>query len=208
MVRCHGHEVVLARAVENRDSHAMNHPRIDASRIVIRRGEAADAAAIAAFGERTFLETFGPANDPAHIRAYLDQAFGLAQQSAELADPDTTILLAIVDDELVAYAQLRRGPLPECVAHADAIELQRFYLDHHTHGSGLASTLMDEVRATAAALAATHVWLGVWENNPRAIAFYAKCGYADVGSKTFDVGTDRQVDRVLVAPLATAFHRT
>ena len=111
----------------------MNHPRIDASRIAIRRGEAADAAAIAAFGARTFLETFGPANDPAHIRAYLDEAFGLAQQSAELADPDTTILLATFDDVLVAYAQLRRGPLPECVAHADAIELQRFYLDRHAH---------------------------------------------------------------------------
>jgi len=196
--------MALARAAGNRHIHAMNHPRIDASRITIRRGEAADAAAIAVFGERTFLETFGPANDPAHIRAYLDDAFGLAQQSAELADPDTTILLATFDDMLVAYAQLRRGPLPECVAHADAIELQRFYLDRHAHGSGLASTLMDEVRATAAALGAAHIWLGVWENNPRAIAFYAKCGYDDVGSKTFDVGTDRQVDRVMVAPVAAA----
>lgn len=196
--------MALARAAENRDIRAMNHPRIDASQIAIRRGEAADAAAIAAFGARTFLETFGPANDPAHIRAYLDEAFGLAQQSAELADPDTTILLATFDDVLVAYAQLRRGPLPECVAHADAIELQRFYLDRHAHGSGLASTLMDEVRATATASGAAHIWLGVWENNPRAIAFYAKCGYADVGSKTFDVGTDRQVDRVMVAPLAAA----
>jgi len=196
--------MALARAAGNRHIHAMNHPRIDASRITIRRGEAADAAAIAVFGERTFLETFGPANDPAHIRAYLDDAFGLAQQSAELADPDTTILLATFDDMLVAYAQLRRGPLPECVAHADAIELQRFYLDRHAHGSGLASTLMDEVRATAAALGAAHIWLGVWENNPRAIAFYAKCGYDDVGSKTFDVGTDRQVDRVMVAPVAGA----
>jgi GNAT superfamily N-acetyltransferase len=196
--------MALARDVANHDIQAMTHPRIDASRIAIRRGQAADAAAVAAFGERMFLETFGPANDPAHIRAYLDEAFGIAQQSADLADPDTTILLATLDDVLVAYAQLRRGPPPECVAHADAIELQRFYLDHRAQGSGLASTLMDEVRATAAAWGAAHIWLGVWENNPRAIAFYAKCGYDDVGSKTFDVGTDRQVDRVMVAPLAAA----
>lgn len=196
--------MALARAAETRDSHAMDGPRIDRSRIVIRRGEAADAAALAVFGERMFLDTFGPSNDPAHIRAYLDEAFGLAQQSAELADPDTTILLATVDDALVAYAQLRRGPAPACVAHNGAIELQRFYLDRRAHGSGLASTLMEEVRATAAMLGAGHIWLGVWESNPRAIAFYMKCGYADVGSKTFDVGTDRQVDRVMVAPLGTA----
>jgi ribosomal protein S18 acetylase RimI-like enzyme len=196
--------MALARAAESRDSDAMDDLRNDPSRIVIRRGEAADAAALAVFGERMFLDTFGPSNDPAHIRAYLDEAFGLTQQSAELADPDTTILLATFDDALVAYAQLRRGPAPACVAHTGAIELQRFYLDRPAHGSGLASTLMDEVRATAAALGAGHLWLGVWENNARAIAFYVKCGYADVGRKTFDVGSDRQVDRVMVAPLATA----
>ena len=208
MARRRADEMALARAVDNRDSDVMSHPRIDQSRVAIRRGKVADAAALAVFGERMFLETFGPSNDPAHIRAYLDEAFGLAQQSAELADPDTTILLATFDDALVAYAQLRRGPPPECVAHGDAIELQRFYLDRHAHGSGLASTLMDEVRATATALGAAYIWLGVWENNPRAIAFYAKCGYDDVGSKTFDVGTDRQVDRVMVAPLANAVDRT
>jgi ribosomal protein S18 acetylase RimI-like enzyme len=195
--------MALAHAAESRDSHAMDDPSIDPSKIVIRRGEPADAAALAVFGERMFLDTFGPANDPAHIRAYLDEAFGLAQQSDELADPDTTVLLASIDGALVAYAQLRRGPTPACVAHAGAIELQRFYLDRHAHGSGIAWKLMDAVRAAATTLGAGHIWLGVWENNPRAIAFYLKYGYADVGSKTFDVGTDRQIDRVMLASLGT-----
>jgi GNAT superfamily N-acetyltransferase len=182
----------------------MNDARIDPSRLSIRRGVAGDAADLAAFGARTFLDTFGPANDAAHIRAYLDEAFGLAQQAAELADPDTTVLLAMQGDTLVAYAQLRRGPAPVCVAHRGAIELQRFYLDRAIHGSGVASTLMDAVRTVAVELGAGHVWLGVWEHNPRAIAFYAKCGYVDVGSKTFDVGPDRQVDRVMLAAIEGA----
>lgn len=194
-------EMALAQNAENRESLPMNDPCIDPSRAVIRRGEPADAAALAEFGERMFLETFGPANDPAHLRAYLDAAFGLAQQSAELTDPDTTVLLAVADGTFIAYAQLRNGPAPACVAHAGAVELQRFYLDRSAHGSGLASTLMNAVRAAAASRGAGHVWLGVWEHNPRAIAFYRKCGYTDVGSKIFDVGTDRQVDRVMLAPL-------
>ncbi len=194
--------MALARIAPSRDIRRMNDTRTDPSRLEIRRGESADAAALAAFGAHTFLDTFGAANDPAHIDAYIDEAFGVAQQAAELADPATTILLATIDGTLVAYAQLRRGAAPDCVAHADTIELQRFYLDRVAHGSGIASTLMQAVRSTAATLGARTIWLGVWERNPRAIAFYAKSGYVDVGSKTFDVGPDRQVDRVMIASLA------
>lgn len=185
------------------DIDGMNDTRIDPSRLEIRRGEIADAGELASFGARTFLETFGPANDPAHIDAYLGEAFGVAQQAGELADPGTTTLLATVDGRLVAYAQLRRGAPPDCVTQTDAIELQRFYLDRDAHGSGIASLLMAAVRRAAAALGAHHVWLGVWERNRRAIAFYARCGYLDVGHKIFHVGPDRQVDRVMVAPLTT-----
>lgn len=195
--------MALARIAPTRDIRGMNDTRADPSRLEIRRGEIADADALASFGARTFLDTFGPANDPAHIDAYLGEAFGITQQAGELADPGTTTLLATIDGTLVAYAQLRRGAAPDCVAQADAIELQRFYLDRTAHGSGIASQLMAAVRRAAAALGARHVWLGVWERNPRAIAFYAKCGYVDVGYKIFHVGPDRQVDRVMIAPLGT-----
>ena len=60
---------------------------------------------------------------------------------------------------------------------------------------------MDAVRASARASGARVLWLGVWEHNPRAIAFYRKCGYIAVGSKTFDVGGDLQTDRVMRLPL-------
>lgn len=194
--------MALAPTAYSGDIRCMNDAHLDPSRLVIRRGEPADAAALAAFGARTFLDTFGPANDAAHIRAYLDDAFNLAQQTGELADPDTTVLLGSLGGALVAYAQMRRSPVPACVAQVGAIELQRFYLDRAVHGSGTASKLMQAVHTAAAALGAGHIWLGVWEHNPRAIAFYAKCGYVDVGSKTFDVGPDRQTDRVMVAPVA------
>jgi ribosomal protein S18 acetylase RimI-like enzyme len=52
------------------------------------------------------------------------------------------------------------------------------------------------------------VWLGVWEHNPRAIAFYAKCGFADVGSHVFMIGTDAQTDRLMAAPAHAVAERT
>jgi GNAT superfamily N-acetyltransferase len=171
-------------------------------RLIIRSGVPADSAPLAEFAARTFADTFGAANDPAHLRAFLASAYGVEQQARELVDPDTVTLLATLDERLVAYAQVHRGAPPACVGAADAVELQRFYVDRSAHGRGVAQRLMHAVRASARELGARHLWLGVWERNPRAIAFYARCGYVDVGHKTFDVGGDRQTDRVMLLSLA------
>ena len=192
---------VAARTTDANLHAPMTTTDIFMDRLAIRRGLPADAAALAAFAARSFADTFGAANDPAHLQAFLDATYGVEQQSRELADVDTATLLATLDGELVAYAQVHRGEAPACVGAADAVELQRFYVDRAAHGSGVAQRLMQAVCATARGFGAHGLWLGVWERNPRAIAFYAKCGYVDVGSKTFDVGGDRQTDRVMLLPL-------
>jgi GNAT superfamily N-acetyltransferase len=169
----------------------------------IRRGELADAAALAEFAARTFSETFAsdPRNRPEDMAAHMAKSYGPAQQAAELADPATTTLLAESGGRLVAYAQMRPGEVPDCVTDSPAIELHRFYVDRPAHGTGLAQRLMTAVKDAARAAGATHLWLGVWEFNPRATAFYAKCGFRDVGSHTFVLGDDHQTDRIMVAPV-------
>jgi GNAT superfamily N-acetyltransferase len=167
----------------------------------IRRGGAADAAALAAFAARTFAETFGEFNTPENLRAHLAASYGVPQQTRELGDPATVTLLVEDAAALVAYAQVRRALPPPCVTVGGAMQLQRFYVDASAHGRGVAQRLMEAVRETARGLGAQHLWLAVWERNPRAIAFYGKCGFADVGDTEFYVGPDWQVDRVLVAPV-------
>src|SRR5690242_5462138 len=110
--------------------------------ITIRSGQPADAANLAAFAARSFADTFGAANDPVRLQAFLDATYGIEQQSRELVDRDTTTWLALLGGELVAYAQLHRGAAPACVGTADAIELQRFYVDRAAHGRGVAQRLM------------------------------------------------------------------
>lgn len=167
----------------------------------IRAGTIQDAATLAAFAARTFAETFAADNSAADMQAHLSRAYGVAQQGAELTSPTVITLLAEVDERLVGYAQVRRGPAPACVQPADAMELHRFYVDTPAHGTGAAQRLMAAVFDAARTAGARHVWLGVWERNARAIRFYAKCGFADVGSHDFVLGTDRQTDRVMVAPV-------
>lgn len=172
--------------------------------LAIRRGTVADAAALAAFAERTFRQTFGPDNRPEDMDAYVTPAYNQAQQAEELGDPGLDTLLGEVDGELVAFTQLRRGTPPACVDVPSARELWRFYVGQAWHGRGIAQTMMDAALASAQARGAGAVWLAVWDRNPRAIAFYSRCGFSDVGRRPFLLGSDSQVDRLMLRGLDAA----
>jgi len=174
---------------------------MDSQALIIRRAAAADAAGLASFAARTFAETFARDNTPEDMAAFLARSYGEAQQGAELADPSIVTLVAERGGSTVAFAQLRKGTTPACVTGAPAIELWRFYVDRPWHGRGVARTLMDAVANAAQQLGARTLWLGVWERNPRALAFYRKSGFQDVGTQSFMVGEDRQTDRVMTRSL-------
>lgn len=166
---------------------------------LIRRGIATDAPALAEIAARTFADAFGADNHPEDLQAHLSSSYGVTQQFQELNDPNVTTLLACASLCVVGYAQIRYHSPPPCVVVDQPIELHRFYVDRSAHGTGVAQILMAAVRSVAVERGGRHLWLGVWERNPRAIAFYRKVGYAEVGSTYFCVGSDRQTDRVMVA---------
>lgn len=168
----------------------------------VRRAGPADALRLAEFARRTFAETFGPENLPEDMAAFLDASYGVEQQAKELTDPAYITLLVDVGSELAAYAQVRRLTHPDCVTGPSPVELYRFYVDRPWHGRGVAQQLMDGVQLAADELGGKTLWLSVWERNPRALAFYGKCGFADVGSAPFYVGSDRQTDRILAKDVA------
>lgn len=166
--------------------------------MTIRKAVAEDAARLSAFGRQVFGQTFAPENDPADLQAYLHEAYADARQAAEIADPRVDTLL--VEDEggaLVAFAQLREGPPGEGVTGERPVELWRFYVDAAWHGRGVAASLMRAVEAAAQARNARTLWLGVWERNTRAQAFYRKQGFTVVGSQIFMLGPDPQRDLVM-----------
>ena len=172
------------------------------SSFTIRQAAVPDAPELAEFAARTFAETFAADNTPEDIDAHLRAAYGVAQQTAELKDRDVVTLVALRDEELAGFAQVRQQSAPSCVISERPIELHRFYLARSAQGSGLAAPLMHAARASAQELGGLHMWLGVWERNPRAIAFYLKSGFVSVGSHVFMVGSDPQTDLVLVSPLS------
>ena len=162
-----------------------------------------DAAALSELAERTFRDAFSALNTAANMDLHCARAFSPAAQAAEIADPGIRTIVAEAQGRLVGFAQVHLRPAtPRCVAVAPSVELHRLYVDRSLHGTGLASELMDEVFATAAAHRARAVWLGVWENNPRAIRFCRRHGFSEAGDHVFVVGTDPQRDLVMVRELA------
>jgi GNAT superfamily N-acetyltransferase len=168
------------------------------SHVVIRRAVDADAPVLAALAERIFIDTYLPSTRAEDVAAYVAQAFGPEKQAAEIADPAVTYLLAEVDGEPAAYAFLRSGAETPIGVGPGALEVARFYVRHAWHGRGLAARLMDAVVEEAARRGARTLWLMVWQQNPRALAFYLKHGFRIAGQAQFQMGADLQTDHVMV----------
>jgi GNAT superfamily N-acetyltransferase len=166
--------------------------------VVIRVATAADAALLARMGEETFRDTFTADNTPADMEAYVAAAFGVAQQAAELADANTRILIAEIGGEAVGYVRLITGPAPACVAAARPMEISRFYARAKWIGRGVGAALMTRALHHAHADGRDVAWLGVWERNLRATAFYERWGFRAVGEQVFVLGSDPQRDLVMV----------
>ena len=166
---------------------------------MIRPAKSSDAASLAAIAERTFRETFAIDNTEENINLHCARKFSVEIQGEEIADPQLTTLLAEIAGELVGFAQLALARAAASVKGDRPAELHRIYVSSEWHGRGVANELMRAVYAAAAQAGSDCIWLGVWERNLKAIAFYRKCGFAVVGDHPFVLGRDRQRDLILAA---------
>jgi ribosomal protein S18 acetylase RimI-like enzyme len=168
-----------------------------ATAVTIREARLEDAALLARLGSKTFEDAFAAQNTAEDMAAYLAAAFGPAIQAAEIADGTGVFLVAEAGGAALGYARLRRGETPGAVTGSDAVEIERLYVLQECKGTGVAASLMQACLDRALADGHRTVWLGVWERNDRAVAFYRKWGFRVVGTKVFVVGSDPQTDFVM-----------
>lgn len=174
---------------------------LEVREILIRRARTADAPSLASFARGVFDATFGPYNDPADMRAYMDETFGEAQQAREISNPAIVTLLAEAGGELAGYAQVSARRAPPAPMDERPVELMRFYVGSGWQGRGVAQALMRAVEREATQLGAGTLWLCVWGENARALAFYRKCGFREIGTTPFQLGRDIQTDLVMARAL-------
>ncbi len=159
-----------------------------------RYAVSADNLLLAELGRRTFADTFAKDNTPENMAIYLEASFSPQKQAAELADPHGRFLIVESQGQPVGYARLHSGPAPACIGGQRPIEIVRFYSIREYIGRGVGAYLMQACLDEAARQGCDVVWLDVWEENPRAIAFYKKWGFTEAGRQDFQLGEDVQHD--------------
>lgn len=165
--------------------------------VTIRRANPEDAGLLAELGARTFSETFAADNTPEDMAAYLTASFNPARQTDELADPASTFFIAEVGGLTAGYAQLHDGESADGVGGAKPVELVRLYVSREWLGRGIGEALMRACVEEARQAGYGTIWLGVWERNGRAQAFYRKWDFRAVGEQVFQLGSDLQRDIVM-----------
>lgn len=163
----------------------------------LRRADEADTASLALVADATFLEAFAGVLDGADIVAHCAAKNSAAAFGSWIGDPGSVVALAIADQGAapLGYTVLTAPDLPVAL-RADDIELKRIYALAPTHGSGLGPALMGRAVEDARALGRRRVLLGVYGGNARAQRFYAKQGFAVVGTRKFRVGATWHHDLV------------
>ena len=145
-------------------------------------------------GRQTFFETFSESNSEENMQKYLDGGFSIEKLTTELTDTNAEFYFAVLDEEVIGYLKLNFGDSQTELKDNKALEIERIYVSKEFHGKSVGQLLYDKAIEVAKQKNANYVWLGVWEENPRAISFYKKNGFVEFDKHIFKLGNDEQID--------------
>lgn len=163
----------------------------------VRPATTSDSVLLRRIGISTFRETFGIHNTQENMDAYVEEHFSIAKIKNELSDPNNMFLILNHLENAVGYAKLRMSTPPGELGTTNAIEIERFYSIKEYIGRKVGQNLMEGCLRYASRMGFSKLWLGVWEHNHRAIAFYEKWGFIRFGEHEFILGEDRQTDLLM-----------
>ncbi len=148
-------------------------------------------------GRDTFLETFGARNTAENMAQYLDQGFAPGKIMSELENEYSLFYGAFNEGQLIAYLKLNLGPAQTELKDPAGLEIERIYVLKAFHGTGVGQLLYDKAIEVALQHQLDYLWLGVWEENKRAIRFYEKNGFVTFSQHIFRVGAEAQTDLMM-----------
>lgn len=160
-----------------------------------------DIKALQVISKQTFTETFGSQNTAEDLAKFLNEEYDFDKLKAEVENPESFYYFCYFEDELAGYLKLNVGAAQTESDYPEALEIQRIYVLQKYQGKRIGLAMMQQALAVAKKLKKPQVWLGVWENNLKAQAFYQKSGFKKVGSHDFILGDDKQTDYILLKTL-------
>jgi diamine N-acetyltransferase len=145
----------------------------------------------------TFDETFKQQNSPENMKAYLDKAFNLNQLEKELRNSSSEFFFVYFNNELAGYLKVNINDAQSEDMGSEALEVERIYIKSDFQKHGLGKYLFNKAVDLAQENNKSKIWLGVWEKNENAIAFYKRMGFVETGSHSFYMGDEEQIDIIM-----------
>ncbi|MFA9458114.1 GNAT family N-acetyltransferase [Halalkalibacter sp. AB-rgal2] len=167
----------------------------------IRKCTLDDLHTIQKVSYETFNETFKHQNSPENMDAYLKKAFNLQQLEKELTTPSSQFYFIYYHNRLAGYLKLNMNDAQSERLGDDALEIERIYLKNKYQKLGLGKHLLDKALQIATEYNQKKIWLGVWEKNSKAIAFYKRMGFVQTGAHAFYMGEEEQTDFIMTKML-------
>lgn len=149
----------------------------------------------------TFSDTFKDQNSPENMNAYLDKAYNLEQLIKELSHRSSRFFFVFFNEEIAGYLKVNVKDAQSEEMGEEALEIERIYIKKPFQKHGIGKYLLNKAIEMAEEQGKKKIWLGVWEQNENAIAFYQKMGFVQTGAHSFYMGDEEQTDLIMVKAL-------
>lgn len=145
----------------------------------------------------TFVDAFGHLNTPENMELYLSEKMSIAHLTKEFDHPESTFYFALIDEEIVGYLKLNVGSAQNEAHLGKSMEVERIYVLKEHQGKRIGQAIFEQAIAMARKQGMEVLWLGVWDQNTRAISFYERMGLEIFDTHSFMLGTDLQTDQLM-----------
>ena len=146
---------------------------------------------------KTFTDAFASGNNPEDLKLYLDTAFSEENLRRELLNPLSEFYFGKIDGKTIGYFKVNLGDAQTDFQDEDGMELERIYVTGDFQNQQIGQKMLDTVIEMAVQRKMRYLWLGVWEENTRAIEFYLRNHFELSGSHPYMVGNDLQTDKIM-----------
>ncbi|PRY08978.1 spermine/spermidine N-acetyltransferase [Pontibacter ummariensis] len=162
--------------------------------IEIRRVTVNELDQLQRIGRQTFSETFSSGNSEENMRVYLENGFSTEKLEAELTNKNSEFYFALFENWVIGYLKINFGQSQTEIKDENTLEIERIYVLKEFHGKKVGQILYEKAMEISRQKGVDYVWLGVWEENPRALRFYEKNGFVEFDRHIFKLGYDEQTD--------------
>jgi ribosomal protein S18 acetylase RimI-like enzyme len=167
------------------------------SKIEINKASILELETIQKISIQTFTDTFAAVNTAENMMNYIRDNFNLEKISSEINNPDSAFYIAIFENETVGYLKINFGNAQTEKQKENTLEIHRIYVLETFHGKKVGQLLLDEAIKIAQETDIDSIWLGVWEENHKALRFYTKNGFVEFDKHIFILGDEVQTDLLI-----------